>query len=206
MLNSQRSKARILLCSTLMLGVGVWATTSVQGQSTQTPQSQMRLVVTDWWNSPVKIRKVLVGGSQVPSDLRLLTTADWLKQLSVEGMSNTGQIVTYVGYAVDFTLKDRNAPLLRYQFGLGQGLMSTMPNSSGKSLALNRSEVVTISAENSWKSMATIVEEINKHSNEIDKVELFVETVCFDDGTFWLFGTMMKRSPESPDVFVRVKN
>jgi hypothetical protein len=206
MLNSHRSNARILFCSTLMLAACVWASTSAHGKSPHPVQSQMRLVVTDWWNSPFKIRKVLVGGTQVASDSTLLTTSDWLKQLSVEGMSNTVQTVSYVSYAVDFTLKDRSAPLLRYQFGLGQGLMSTMPNSNGKSLALRTGEAVTISAENSWKSMDTIVEMINKQQNEIDKVELFVETVCFDDGTFWSFGTMMKRSPESPDVFVPVKN
>jgi hypothetical protein len=206
MLNSHCSNARILFALTPMLAACMWASTSVHGKSPQTAQSQMRLVVTDWWNSPFKIRKVLVGDTQVPSDSTLLTTSDWLKQLRVEGMSNTGQTVSYVGYAVDFTLKDRSAPLLRYQFGLGQGLMSTMPNSNGKSLALRTGEAVTISADHSWESMTSIVEMINKRSNEIDKIELFVETVCFDDGTFWLFGTMMKRSPESPDVFLRVKN
>jgi hypothetical protein len=206
MLNSHRSNARILFALTLMLAAWVWVSTSVHGKSPQTAQSQMRLVVSDWWNSPFKIRKVLIGGRQATSDSTLLTTSDWLKQLSIEGMSDTGQTVTYVGYAVDFTLKDRNAPLLRYQFGLGKGLMSTMPNSNEKSLALRTGEAVTISAESSWQSMAAIVEMINKQQNEIDKVELFVETVCFDDGTFWWFGTMMRRSPESPDVFVRVKN
>ena len=72
-----------------------------QAQESKAPQTKLNIV--DSWNAPVEIKNVRIGDREILSGASI-EAVDWVKQLSIDAINKSGKTISYIGYAVDFTI------------------------------------------------------------------------------------------------------
>ena len=98
--------SKLLCFSVLLLSVLLSSAPSrvhsVQAENSKVPQ--LTLNVPDWWKAPVTINSVKIGDQQVLSGSSILATDDWAKHLSIEAINKSDKTISYIAYAIDFTV------------------------------------------------------------------------------------------------------
>ena len=162
-----------------------------QAQNSKVPQ--LTLNVPDWWKAPVTINSVRVGDQQVSSGSSILATDDWTKHLSIEAVNKSEKTISYISYAIDFTVAGETK---LYRIRLQDGNYFAAPNgltAPGGLRVLKGQKHNMGFSDKAWTCHSTLVGMINERKSRITKVELFVESVAFTDDTMWAFGSNLRR-------------
>lgn len=166
---------------------------------------QLTLNVTDWWKAPVTINRVKLGEQEVRSGQSFLATDDWAKFLSIEATNNSQKTISYIAYAIDFTVAGESK---LYRIRLQDGNFYAFPDAltAPGGLRIGKGQQHNMRfAENAWKCHSTLIAKLNERKARITRVELFVESVGFTDDTLWSFGSHLKRNKET-SIFENVEH
>jgi hypothetical protein len=169
------------------------------------PQTLLPLQITDYWNAPVQIEKVLVGEQELSPHALLERSDDWIRQLQVIGLNRNAKTIAYVNYALDFKFADEKVPRLRYTFSAGRKFLNAFQGEDERVLGLAAGQRIQAEARKPWDAQSGVRAQIKKNQSQLSAVELFVESVGFEDGTMWMLGSWLKRDNKNPDLFVRMK-
>src|ERR1044072_8054424 len=172
------------------------APSRVHSGSQQTENSnvpQLTLNIPDWWKAPVTINKVLVGDQQVSPGSSIAATDDWAKHLSIEATNKSDKTISYIAYAIDFTVAgEKKLYRMRLQDGNNYASPDALTAPGGLRILTGQKHNMRFS-DNAWSCHTTLVKMINERKSRIVKVELFVESVGFTDDTLWAFGSNLRR-------------
>jgi len=154
---------------------------------------QLNINVPDWWKAPVAINSVRIGEQQVLPGSSILATDDWAKHLSIEAVNKSDKTISYIAYAIDFTVAgEKKLYRMRLQDGNNYASPDGLTGRGGLRVAKGQKHNMRFN-DNAWKCHSTLVGMINERKSRIVKVELFVESVGFTDDTLWAFGSRLKR-------------
>lgn len=196
---STRRFCSLLLLSILLFtassGAHSWSAGSPQAQRSTVPR--LKLNITDWWNAPVEISSVRIDNQEVLPGASIEATDDWAKHVSIEGINKTDKTISYISYAIDFTVAGEDK---LYRIRLQDGNFYMQPDAltapDGLRVPKKRKHNVKFS-DNAWTCHSTLVSNINERKARITNVELFVEAVGFTDDTLWSFGSRLKRNKDT---------
>lgn len=165
---------------------------------------QLTLNITDWWNAPVVINRVRMGEQEVSTGSAIVATDDWAKHLSIEAINKSQKTISYIAYAIDFTVAGEDK---LYRLRLQDGNLNAFPDAltaPGGLRVLRDQKHHLRFTDNAWGCHSTLVGMINERKTRILKVDLFVESVGFTDDTLWMFGSRLKRNKET-SIFENVE-
>ena len=181
----------VVFLSILLSGAPARVHSVNQAEDSRVPQ--ITLNVPDWWKAPVAINSVRVGDQQVVSGSSILATDDWTKHLSIEATNKSEKTISYISYAIDFTVAGETK---LYRIRLQDGNYFAAPNgltAPGGLRVLKGQKHNMGFSDKAWTCHSTLVGMINERKSRITQVELFVESVAFTDDTMWAFGSNLRR-------------
>lgn len=168
---------------------------SPQAQNSTDPQ--LKLNITDWWNAPVAINSVKIGDQEILSGQSFFATDDWAKHLSIDATNNSQKTISYIAYAIDFTVAGESKLLrIRLQDGTFYAYPDALTAPGGLRVGKGQQHNMRFS-DDAWRCHTGLVAKINEKKTRITNVELFVESVGFTDDTLWSFGSRLKRNKET---------
>ncbi len=164
---------------------------SAQVQNSSVPQ--LTLNVPDWWKAPVAINSVRIGEQQVAPGSSILATDDWAKHLSIVAINRSEKTISYIAYAVDFTVAgEKRLYRMRLQDGINYASSDALTKPGGLRILKGQKHSMRFT-DNAWSCQSTLARMINERKSRIVKAELFVESVGFTDDTLWAFGSRLRR-------------
>lgn len=164
---------------------------SLEARSPQVQNSnglRLEVDISDWWNAPVAIKRVRIGDHEVLSGASIEGTDDWVKHLSIDAINKSSKTISYIAYAVDFTIAGEKS---LFRVRLQNGTFYLVPDAltAPNGLRIFTGQNHNLSAtDSSWECQSTLLDMINARKAKITKVDLFVESVGFTDDTLWLCG------------------
>lgn len=162
-----------------------------QAQNSKVPQ--ITLNVPDWWKAPVAINSVHVGEQQVLPGSSILASDDWAKHLSIEAINKSDKTISYIAYAIDFTVAgEKKLYRIRLQDGNNYASPDALTAPGGLRVLTGQKHDMKFS-DNAWTCQSVLAGMINERKSKIVKAELFVESVGFTDDTLWAFGSRLRR-------------
>lgn len=183
----------VLLLSILLSSAPSRVNSMNQSSAQNSKDTQLTLNVPDWWKAPVAINSVKIDDQQVLPGSSILATDDWTKHLSIEAINKSEKTISYIAYAIDFTVAgEKKLYRIRLQDGNNYASVDGLTASGGLRVAKGQTHTMSFS-DNAWNCHSTLVKMINERKSRIVKAELFVETVGFTDDTLWAFGSRLKR-------------
>src|SRR5215470_15505882 len=124
----------LVLLSLLALSVPYLKTLQAKALSTndtkqgQQPMgAQLTLDMPDWWNAPAAISKVWLKDQEILPGSPIEATADWARDLRVEVTSKSEKPISYISYAIDFTIEGEKSI---YRLQLTDSLFSSVLSES----------------------------------------------------------------------------
>lgn len=185
-----------ILLSGALLGVHSLNARSRQVQNSKDPQ--LTLNITDWWKAPVEIKSVRIGKQELLSGSSIVATDDWTKQLSIEGINKSEKTISYIAYAINFTINGEDSV---YRVRLQDGTFYLFPDAltapGGLRVLKGQKHNMAFRDDDPCTGQRGIIGAINERKARIAKVELFVETVGYTDETVWTFGSRLKLNKET---------
>jgi hypothetical protein len=199
------------LCSLLLLSVLLSSAASkahslnvASHQAKNAAAPQLTLDMPDWWNAPVAISKVRLKDQEISPGASIVATDDWPKYLSIEGINKSEKTISYIAYAIDFTIAGEKS-LYRVRLQDGNFYASPGALTAPGGLRILKGQKHDIRFTNDARRCpSTLIGEINKRKDKILKVELFVESVGYADDTLWAFGSRLKRNKKT-SVFENIE-
>lgn len=164
---------------------------------------QLTLNITDWWNAPVAINRVTIGKREVLPGSSIAGTDDWSKHLSIEAINKSEKTISYIAYAIDFTVAGEDSLYrIRLQDGAYFAFPDALTDPGGLRVLKGKKHHMRFT-DDAWRCQSAVVDKINERKARIVNVELFVESVRFTDDTLWSFGSRLKRN-KATSVFENV--
>jgi hypothetical protein len=141
----------------------------------------------------VAINSVKIGDQQVLPGSSIVATDDWAKNLSIEAINKSDKTISYIAYAIDFTVAGESKLYrMRLQDGNNYASPDALTAPGGLRVLTGQKHNMKFS-DNAWNCHSTLLRMINERKSKIIKVELFVESVGFTDDTLWAFGSRLRR-------------
>ena len=186
-----------LLCVSVML-LSILLSSAPSRVRTGSPHAdnstvpQLTLNIPDWWKAPVTINSVRIGDQQVLPGSSFLATDDWAKHLSIEAINKSDKTISYIAYAIDFTVAgEKKLYRMRLQDG-NYAPPDALTAQAGLRVLKGQKHNMWFT-DKAWSCHSTLVGMINERRSRVVKVELFVESVGFTDDTMWAFGSNLRR-------------
>ena len=170
-------------------------------QARNTLDPSLTLKVVDYWNSPVAINKVTLRGRELKPDSSFAAANGWFEHLSIQGVNRSKEPISYIKYAIDFTIAGEKS---LYRINLDSGDQFNQPDTKSQLHWPRGGSYLVNAVDKDLKCSSTLMAEINARKANITKVELFVEAVAFDDGALWMFGSWLRRSKETSMIYERI--
>jgi hypothetical protein len=151
---------------------------------------------------PVEIVGLSVQG-QTTSFLKEITAGkDWLKSLTLNIKNNYNKSIVYMEVGLEIPKTGKMDYPLRLPITFGQKPLTAeenQPHKIRKKMAPDSIKKLSLS-ESMYNLLMTYMKE--NQVEDIDKVEVTIEFVLFDDDTAWSKGHMMRRDPKNPNNWV----
>ncbi len=174
----------------------------VKSRSLQKLDPEIKLTFFEFPDAPFKTKDALLGERSLISGASFLATDDWVRHLTIEGVNHSKKKVSYLCYALDFTIAGEEIPY-RLRLVEGADLIKSDQIGATKISIFNGQKYSFSISDFTWEYSAKLISMINNGKVRIEKVELFLESVGFEDDTMWMCGSMLKRSKINPSTFGR---
>lgn len=197
---SNRHLSLVIVLSVLLpgapsIGRSLDAGSRQAAQNSTVPR--LTLNITNRWNAPVTIKSVRIGDQEVLPGSSIEATDDWAKYLSIEGINKSEKTISYIAYAIDFTISDEES---LYRFRLQDGIFYASPDAltapDGLRVLKGQKHKMRFT-DDAWRCHSAVVDRLNERKARVVNVELFVESVGFTDDTVWAFGSLLKRNKKT---------
>lgn len=147
------------------------------------------------------IKEIHDGDLKITSDEKFGDDPNWLSHTSLKVKNVSGKPISYFTIAVRFPETRASGPIMVHSvsFGRRQGLQTN----SGNPELFMPNEEMDISLGSEHAKISNFV--VKRHSLEsINRIELEVSFIVFEDGTAWSGGTFMRMDPSNPNRYLPV--
>lgn len=160
-------------------------------------------------NEPVKITAVKTRHGAIELGKKFRGDEDWFKGLTVRVTNNSSQIITYISVRLTFPRpKDEETAqepalvdTIEYGFSPFADKQS-LPSSLAPPRPVSPGETITLSLSDYWYDRYKRILPKIKYPASIERIEILIENVGFNDGTVWTLGTRYRRDPNNPDNWI----
>lgn len=154
---------------------------------------------------PLELVGLEIGGQPTHINGPVIADRDWLKSLRLDFKNNHDRTIVYM--SVEFEIaragKMEYPQRLGIRFGKRPGdANDTRDPKTVERLAPGKTKRLAFSDE-SWDFLVKFMKE--NEVDDIEKVEMFVNLIIFDDGTAWgKGGHLMRQDPKNPESWMVV--
>jgi len=150
-------------------------------------------------NPQVIFPKLRVGENSIKLDEKFSESADWISRTSFQVENTSDHPIVYLAIDVLFPETRASGPVMAYPFTFGRRPNSKL-RQKNEPFLLMPGEKLDISLASKYADIARFLEE--RHGIEsINKVELSVDFLIFDDGVGWNAGNFKVQDPNDPDRY-----
>jgi len=198
-------KKRLFFFTILSLAVLFLVTTkNVNSQKDETVIETLKS------NEPLKIISFDVQGKKVLSGEKFSDSDYWTKTLSIDVQNSFGKKVSYIGIGIFFVRpKDQETvPIFHYSLVRGNRKSALKCLESGFDFPSSNSRDKNTKITLSDKEYQEIRESLDQlgYPAKIQKVQVQIEEIVFEDGKLWSLGSWYKIDPDDPDKLIPAKN
>ena len=147
----------------------------------------------------VRISKIKTGEIERQLKKEFEDSEDWLKRLSIEVESVAAKPIVYIELNLNFPETRASGNLMSFPIRVGVRPDLNVPRDN-KPFRLMPDENVTILVADQYDHLVQFVERRNP-IRTIDKIQLEVGFIIFEDGTAWN-GDFMKPDPSKPGRYI----
>lgn len=160
-------------------------------------------------NEPVKIDSFKIGSTTINSEEKFASSDDWIKELYVNVKNSFGKNVTYidVGVFVARPAGQEQIPMFHYSISQGNKMSALKRINSGlefKSSDSNDNILSVALPDNEYNEIRDSLDQLG-YPLKIEKLQIQIEEVIFDDGTMWSIGSWYKYNSDEPQKPIRIK-
>ena len=197
-------KKQVIVALTLLIAAMFF----VASVNLQSQKESLVVEVLSFFNEPIKIDSLKIGNLAVQSGEKFVATEDWLKELSVNIKNSFGKTVTYidVGVFVGRPKGQEEVPMFHYSILRGSKINALKWINSGLEFKSSDSIESNLNIAISDKEYKEIQESLNQlnYPSKIEKLQIQIEEVVFEDGTMWSSGSWYKYNPDDPKNPIRI--
>lgn len=187
-----------LLTNTVILGclLGLGITSSVTTIQAQDKRKLIKLA--DTIKPQLKFTDVKIGQQERKLVESFEAESDWVKDIFFKLENISGKQVVYLQVNINFPETRLLGPMMSYTMMFGEHPRRKLKNS--KPMLLMPSEILEISLDKEKDKIYKFVNE-RQPIESIQKVELEIGFIIFEDKTAWTAGTFMRPDPNNPDRY-----
>ena len=202
-LHSLVVKTNSFIRSKLLLSLIVISTISVlfsaKGALTVYAQNEKKIIKLAYSIKPqVKFTEVKVGQQDRKLDESFNAEAEWVKNLSFKLESISDKPIVFLQVNVNFPETRASGNLISYGVSFGQRPGLKLRNS--KPMLLMPGETLEVSLEMEKDKIYKFVNE-RQPIESIQKVELEIGFIIFEDKTAWTAGSFLRQDPNNPNRY-----
>jgi len=150
-----------------------------------------------------KIREVQEGDALRTFEENFKEDFDWLSRASFQIENVSGKPIVYLRINVLFPETRASGNLMVYPVTFGRRPGSKLPTTNSLFLLMPK-EALDISLASEYAKISNFVG--NRHSiSSINRIELEISFIVFEDGTAWSVGDFMRQDPNNPDRYIPVE-
>jgi hypothetical protein len=198
-------KKRLVFLTILAVAVMFLVTTkNVNSQKDETVIETLKS------NEPLKIISFDVQGKKILSGEKFPDSDTWTKTLSINVQNSSGKKVSHIGIGIFFVRpKDQeNVPIFHYSLIRGNKKSALKLLASGFEFASSESADKSTKMVLSDKEYREVRESLDQlgYPVKIEKIQVQIEEIVFEDGKLWSLGSWYKMDPDDPDKLIRLKD
>ncbi len=194
----QLSSWLMLLTAATVLGclIGLGIKNSINNAQAQSEKKTIKLARTI--NPQLKITEAKVGQNDRKFEEGFDAESDWVKNLSFKLENISGKSIVYLQVNVNFPETRASGNLMSYTVIFGEFPSKKLKNS--KPMLLMPSEILKISLDKEKDKIYKFVNE-RQPIESIQKVELEIGFIVFEDKTAWTAGNFLRQDPNDPNRY-----
>lgn len=154
---------------------------------------------------PVEIIDVKVKGKAIKLNEKINEDADdWLDDMSLTVKNISDKTITYIQLDLDFPETKSTGTLMRFILRYGKNPRALFTTNPLEPLLPNQTATFHLSDQ----TLAGLKKfmETRQPLNRLKKVDLMLEQVFFEDGTWWFAGSLFRPDPNNPKKYIRIDN
>lgn len=192
----------IMIAAILGYLIGLGVENSIINIQAQSEQKTIKLARTI--NPQLKITEVKVGQKDRKFNESFDAEAEWVKNLSFKLENISGKPIVFLKVNVNFPETRASGNLMSYPISFGQRPGSKLkPNKP--SMLLKTGETLEVSLDKEKDKIYKFVNE-RQPIESIQKIELEISFIVFEDKTAWSVGSFMRQDPNNPDRYDPVES
>ena len=167
-----------------------------------TSQQQEKILEKAFSSTPqVKITRLETGGQSRKFGEKFDEEDDWLQKLSFQAQNTTNKPIIFLQVNLNFPETISSGPMMSYPL-----LFGLKPNSSMTAkrdpLRLMPEEVLDVRVEKDYDRIKEFVD--RRHPGGMNKAQLEIGFIVFEDQTAWTAGMFYKPDPADPRRYINV--
>lgn len=153
-------------------------------------------------DAPVQVEELTVSGKFIKLGDKFEADESWLSHLSLKIKNKASKTVVRIKMDLFFPETKASGNMMAFPISFGQDPLA----GSGSPTRLTAGDATDISlSENEYARLKNFIE--RRHSvGSIHKVTLQINTIYFEDGTIWSYGSWVRRDPTNPSRLIPVEN
>lgn len=128
---------------------------------------------------------------------------DWIKNLSFKIESISKKPITLVQVNVDFPETRATGPMMSYAFSFGE--LPDRKITGSKPILIMPGEILEVSLNKEMEKIKKFMSG-REPVEAIQKIELEIRHIGFEDNTVWNMGEFYQRDPDNPRKLIRIDN
>ena len=189
----------VLMAISVVAGylIGLSVINSAQNVQAQSEKKNIKLAYSS--KPQLKVKEVKVGQKERKFAESFDAEPDWLKNLSFKLENISGKPIVFLQVNVNFPETRLTGDLMSYSISFGQRPKSKLKQRN-KPMLLMPDETLEVSLD---KEKDRIYKFINERQpiESIQKVELEISFIVFEDETAWSVGSFMRQDLNNPDRY-----
>lgn len=176
---------------------------SISGRSQQTGSLKKKVVEALYpSDAPVQVDDLRVSGKSIKLGEKFDSDEEWLKHLSLKIKNKSNKSVVAVQIDLFFPETKASGNMMTFPLWVGQDPLS----GSGSAARLTPDDSTDLSiSSKEYAKLKNFIE--RRHSlSSIQRIIFQMNSIYFEDGTIWSYGSWVRRDPLNPSKLIPIAN
>jgi hypothetical protein len=187
-------------------GIAVIALIACSFHSIAAQQSQERVIkrMPIEQNEPIEITDIKVNGQSVSFDKKFAADDEWLKSLVISIKNKSDKLILFASIRLQFPrLAGSRERVSIYQMETGNAaLPMRLPTLVERLVGIRPNETAELKFSPQEFAQLRDFLSMTQYPFSIEKVDLTIARVIFEDDTMWYAGSIARRHPKEPRTWI----
>ncbi len=195
-------KIALLIVTLLMLPLFLLTRSVVANFSFAKQEEEKKINKFFYGNEPIEIVELKANDSVLEFGQKILATENWLKDFSIKFKNTSGKSIAYLRFDLDFPETKETGAILA--FPLSYGINPVVNKNVENKQILKKGEETEVKLSSvALRKVKELIESKQSFSS-INKIDVRISFIAFDDGTAWSAGEFRRPDPANPNRFIPV--